>query len=132
MNSEKTTLPLLGYIEWRTVKTETNKIKQVLPYVSTNNIIELNELIYAGAKFVGEIIGIPSKSTKRKSKPGWEIRLETHRKNQQKQAQMIKQKKDAGICRKKKEKAKQEKATVQLKEINQKELAKEGRLKRYR
>ena len=44
---------------------------------------------------------------------------------------MIKQKKkkDAGVCRNKKEKAAQEKITVQLREINQKVLAKEERLK---
>ena len=45
---------------------------------------------------------------------------------------MIKQKKDAGIIRNKKEKATREKITLQLDEINQKILAKEGRLKRYR
>ena len=45
--------------------TETNKINQVLTSVSTNNIIELNELIYTGAKLVCEKIGIPSKSTKK-------------------------------------------------------------------
>ena len=45
---------------------------------------------------------------------------------------MIKQKKDAGICWYKKEKATREKITVQLEEINQKVLVKEGRLKRYR
>ena len=38
---------------------ETNKINRVLPYVSTNNITELNELIYAGAKLVSKKIGIP-------------------------------------------------------------------------
>ena len=43
---------------------------------------------------------------------------------------MIKQKKDARICGNRKEKATREKA-VQLEEINQKVLAKEGRLKRY-
>ena len=77
MNSEKTTLPSLRNIAWRTVKTETNKINQVLPYISTNNITKLNELIYAGAKLVCEKSGIPSKNTKEKSKPGWEIRIET-------------------------------------------------------
>ena len=41
-------------------------------------------------------------------------------------------KKDAGIYRNKKERAAQEKITVQLEEINQKILVKEGRLKRYR
>ena len=41
-----------------------------------NNITELNQLIYAGEKLVCEKIGIPSISTKKQSKPGWEIRLE--------------------------------------------------------
>ena len=62
--------------EWRTLKTETNRINQTLPYISTNNITELNELIYAGVKLECEKIGIPSKSTK---KPGgkfdWKRRL---------------------------------------------------------
>ena len=47
MNSVKTTLPSLRNIEWRTLKT---KINQMLHYISTNNITELNDLIYAGAK----------------------------------------------------------------------------------
>ena len=81
MNSEKTTLPSLRNIEWKIVKTETNKINQVL----------------RGAKLVCEKIEIPSKSTKGKSKLGWEIRLETQIKNLRKQAKMIKQRIDAGI-----------------------------------
>ena len=37
MGSEKTTIHKnTGNIKWRTVKTETNKINQVLPYISTN------------------------------------------------------------------------------------------------
>ena len=47
VNSVKTNLLSLRNIEWRTLKTETNIINQILPYISTNNIIELNELIYA-------------------------------------------------------------------------------------
>ena len=76
MNSVKTTLSSLRNIEWRTLKTETNKINQILPYISTNNITELKDLIYAGEKLVREKIGVPSKSTKKPSKPGWEVRLE--------------------------------------------------------
>ena len=72
MNGEKTTLPSLRNIEWRIVKMEMEKINQVLTYISTNNITELNELIYSGVKVVCE------KSTKNKSKPGWEIQVETH------------------------------------------------------
>ena len=76
-SSEKTTLPSLRNIEWKTLKIETNKINHILPYIQTNNITELNELIYVGAKLVCDKIGISSKSTKKQSKPGWEIRLET-------------------------------------------------------
>ena len=54
MNIEKTTLPSLRNIEWRTLKIEPNKINQILPSISTNNITELNDLIYAGTKLVCE------------------------------------------------------------------------------
>ena len=56
MTREKTTLPLLRNIEWKTLKIETNKINHILPYIPTNNITELNELIYAGSKLVCEKI----------------------------------------------------------------------------
>ena len=45
---------------------------------------------------------------------------------------MIKQRKDVRKCRNKKEKVTRDKITIELEEINQKLLAKEGRLKRYR
>ena len=75
-----------------------------------------------------EKIGVPSKSTKKQSKPGWDIRLEIQIKNLRKQAKMVKQK-DPGICGNGIQKRTREKITVQLEEINQKVLAKEGRLK---
>ena len=68
MNSVKATLPSLRNIEWRTAKRETKKINQLLPYISRNNITELNELIYAGEKLVCENSGIPSKSKMKKIK----------------------------------------------------------------
>ena len=130
MNSEKTTLPSLRNIEWKTLKIETNKINHILPYVPTNYITELNELIYAGSKLVSENIGIPSKSTKKQSKVGWEIRLEMQIKKLRKQARMIRNR--GTEINRKKEQATWREITVQLEEINQKVLAKEGRLKRYR
>ena len=69
--------------------------------------------------------GSLKKNMNRKSKPGWEIRLETQIRNLRKQAKMIKQRKNAGTCWEKKGKAAQEKMTIQLDEINQKVLAKE-------
>ena len=92
MNSEKITLPSLRNVEWRIVRAETNKGNRVMVYISTNHITELKELTYAGAKLVCEKIEIPSKSTKEKSKPGWQLRQETQIKNLWKQAKMIKQK----------------------------------------
>ena len=41
-----------------------------------NSITELNNLIYTGAKLVGGKVEFPLKNKIRKSKPGWEIRLE--------------------------------------------------------
>ena len=45
---------------------------------------------------------------------------------------MMKQRKNAGTCWDKKEKAIQVKKTIQLEEINQKVLVKDEKLKRYR
>ena len=42
----------------------------------TNKIIELNELIYTGAKMFSNKIGIPLRTQNRNTQTGWEIRLE--------------------------------------------------------
>ena len=65
MNSEKTTLPSLRNIEWRTVQTETNKITKILSYILTDDITELNELIYSGAKLVCEKLGSHQKAQRK-------------------------------------------------------------------
>ena len=130
MNGEMTTLPSLRNIEWRTIKAEKEKINQLLNHISTNNITELNKLINAGVKLVSEKIGISSKSMKKKIKTRMGNSTgNADKKHLRKQAKMIKLKKDAGTCRDKKEKATQEKMTIQLEEIIQKVLAKEGILK---
>ena len=49
------------------------------------NITELNELIFTGAKLVCEQIGVPLKNRNCKSKPEWEIQLETQIRNLRKQ-----------------------------------------------
>ena len=54
------------------------------------------------------------------------------KKNLLKLTKMIKQRKYAGICRNKNEKATQEKIIIQPEEISQRVLVKEGRSKRYR
>ena len=69
MKSEKiTTLPFLSYQNRKTVKVETEKINELLTHISTNNIKELNELIYARAKLVCEKIGVLLKNFSNHSK----------------------------------------------------------------
>ena len=54
MSKKKTRLPSLRNQDWKTVKTKTEKINELLIHISTKNTTELNELIYAGANFVCE------------------------------------------------------------------------------
>ena len=100
----------------------------VLTYISINNTIELNELIYAGANLVCEKIGSPLKAWRKNQKLDGKFDWKRSLKKLRKQAKMTKQKKNAG----QKGKGNTRKKIIQLEEINQKFLAKEGRLKRYR
>ena len=52
------------------------KVDDLLTNIPTNDITELNDLIYPGVKLVREKVGDLLKTTERKSKPGWELRLE--------------------------------------------------------
>ena len=45
---KKTRLPSIRNQNWKTVKAESENIKELLTHISTNNIMELNELIYTG------------------------------------------------------------------------------------
>ena len=90
----------------------------------TNSITELNDLIYVGVKLVCEKIEVSLKTTDRKLKLGWELRLESQ------QAKMLKR--NMKISSDEAEKERQIERKVQLEETKQKVLVKEGRLKRYR
>ena len=76
--------------DWRTVKSETDKVNDLLTNIPTSYITELNDLIYAGAKLVCEKMGVLLKTTDRKSKPGWELRLESQIKRLRLQARIRK------------------------------------------
>ena len=58
-------MPSLGNRDWRIVKSETEKVNDFLTNIPTNDITELNDLIYAGAKLVCEKIEVPLKTTDR-------------------------------------------------------------------
>ena len=131
MNKKKTTLPSLRNMEWRNVKTVPEKINQMLTYTPTKNIIELNWLIYEGAKLICGKIDVALKSIDKKSKPGWEIRLEMQIKKSTKINQNDKLKEKRWNILGQTENSNTIKKIIQLEEINQKVLTKEGRLKRY-
>ena len=61
MSEKKTRLPSLRKQDRKTVKTETEKINELLTHIATNNITELNELIYGGVKLVCENISVSLK-----------------------------------------------------------------------
>ena len=44
--------------DWKNIDVLTKKVNRLLNYIPTDNITELNEIIYAGAKLVYEKIGI--------------------------------------------------------------------------
>ena len=60
--------------DWRTVTSETEKLNDLLRNIPTNDITELTDLIYGGAKVICEKIRVTLKTTDRKSKPGCELR----------------------------------------------------------
>ena len=128
MSEKKTTLPCLKNQDWRTVKSKTEKVNHLLTNIPTN-ITELNDLIYARAKLVCEKIGVPLKTNDRKSKSGWELRLESQIKRLRQQARILKRNIKKYLDET--ERTRQ----LELKKIalgNQRKiLAKEGRLKRY-
>ena len=66
------------------------------PNSPTNNITELNELIYAGAKLACDKTGVFQSNPNQNRKPEWEIRLEGLAKKLQEE-KMRRKKKNKGI-----------------------------------
>ena len=131
MADEKSKLPSLRNIEWKKVKKETEKINKILMNIPTNNITELNNLIYAGAKLVCDRIGAPlrntNRETNRNTKAGWEFRLEEQIKQLRQQTNTLNRNTNTHLAKKVKRQHQ-----IKLEEVKQKISAIEGRLKRYR
>ena len=134
ITEKETTLPSLRNQDWKNVKVKTDTVNRLLTNIPTGSISELNKLIYTEAKVVCDKIIIPQRKLNKNTKPGWEIRLEGQIKKLRQQAKMLKKilKKLTKIYWDEKTKTKQQTSLkIQLGEINQKILAKEGILKRY-
>ena len=62
------------------MKLRTEKVNKLLKNIASNNITELNDLIYIGAKLVSDKIVIPPRNPKRNTKADCEIRREQMKK----------------------------------------------------
>ena len=89
MSGKKTALLSLRNQHWMTVQSETENVKYILTNNPTNDIMELNDLIYVGAKLVREKIGVSMKTSWRKSTSGWELRFESLIKRLGQQARLL-------------------------------------------
>ena len=113
------------------VMAKTEKLNKWVTHFSMKSIMELNELIYTGAKLLYAKIGVPLRDTKRNSKPAWKIRLETQIRNIQ-QAKMQIKIKNAGICCDEERRTTQQvNQTIKLGDKSE-ATEKKGKLKRYR
>ena len=68
MMKQKTTLPSLRNQDWKEFKLVIEKVNKELQLILTDNISELNELIYTGAKLVCHKMGIPLRNPNRNTK----------------------------------------------------------------
>ena len=126
MSEKKTTLLSPRNQNWRTVKSKTEKVIDLLTNISTNKITELNDFINAGPKLVCEKSWFLWRPQTVKTRMGNQIRIADKKTTTSKN---IKQ--NMKIYSNETEKV-QQKRQVQLEETNQKIMVKEGRLKRYR
>ena len=70
MVQKKTTFLSLWNQDWEKVKVETGGVKKLLINIPTNNITELNELIYARAKLTSDKINVPQRKPNKNIKLG--------------------------------------------------------------
>ena len=82
-------LPSLKNKNWKKVKELTEKVNKLLQYIPTDDITELNKLIYAGAKQVSIKIGTPLRNLNRNTKTGLKMRLEGQIMKLQQQVKLV-------------------------------------------
>ena len=101
MNKQKTTLPSVRNIEWRTIKIEKEKMNKDLTYTQTKKHHWLKWTYQSKISLWENRDSFKDHRQKKKLKLGLEIRLEMEIRKLRKQAKMIKQVKYAGTCREK-------------------------------
>ena len=107
MTENKITLLSLRNQDYKKVKVENEKVNKSLLNIPTDNITELNELIYAGAKLACNKIGVPQMNSKQKYKIWMGFKARRTGKDIATTSEDAKEeKKNSGICLAKKTKTK--------------------------
>ena len=127
MSGQKTTLLFLRNQDLKQIKVETERENELMKYIPTDNITKQNELIYVGAKLVSDEIGIHWMNLIRNTKPWWKIGVERQIKKMQQQTKLLRKIKRSRNQRNE-NLPKRQLQINHLEEINQKILAREGRL----
>ena len=138
LNINRVRLPSLRGIDRRKLKISVQKVDAVLKKIETTDITSTNDLIYADAVIVNEIVGVKSSGKTTDKEPWWKRRLQKQvselnkdlgRVNALMQEKKIKQKHKDELQRR--YKIKKKGLGVVREEIKQIIIAKTGKVKRY-
>ena len=137
MRGEKTTLPSLRDKDRKKVGEVTEQVNCLLQHIETDTLLELNNLIYAGAKMVAQSFTTQDRNlgNNREGKPNWERRLQRQISQLQRDEVLLRNTPHTDRPRVRlynKYKVTQKGIATVVEELHQKRLAKEARLKRYR
>ena len=138
LNINRVRLPSLRGIDRRKLEISVQKVDAVLQKIETTDITSTNDLIYADAVIVNEIVGVKSSGKTTDKEPWWKRRLQKQvselnkdlgRVNALMQEKKIKQKHKDELQRR--YKIKKKGLGVVREEIKQIIIAKTGKVKRY-
>ncbi|MEO1255298.1 MAG: reverse transcriptase family protein, partial [Bacteroidota bacterium] len=126
---EKVRLPSLKAQDHRKLKEITNQVNTVMQYIQTDNITETNNLVYAGARLVVELMGVkirpktPHDQTQNKpawmrSQPPWKRRLGKQVAELRADLSKLKEMADKKLKNKKKKEELNERYNIQAKGLN--------------
>ena len=121
---ERIRLPTLKSHNQHKVKEKVKEVNEIIKDIQTNNITEINSLIYAGAKLTIEMLNIkispikPSKTKSRNSQPPWERRLNTQIEEMRRDLSRLKELADNRMKKKKRIEELYDKYKIQEKGLN--------------
>ena len=131
---------LQGKVDKKTLTVQTDRVNEAIKYFKSKNITETNDLIKAASVWVAEQTGLKKRDYREKNKPRWKRRIEGDIKKLRQDVNLLARDLKGELGSKKKQKMKElyEKYRVKkkglktvIKELKQRMLAKDAKVKRY-